>query len=323
MLNIGASYSTLSSTDLLKNVISLYQIDNPIKCEFWFRGINDSYKISTQKTNYILRVYRKNWRTLPEINFEIDALNFVHRKGANVSYPIKRIDEEYITKINTPEGTRYAIVTAFAEGEELTYETAQDAFLYGTKVAQFHTFSEGFKTDHKRFELDTTHLLLEPIKEIKPFLSNRLDDWKFVKDFGENLQQTVENVNLENTDYGLCHGDFHNGNGHKLSNDITFFDFDCCGIGYRSYDIAVFRWGARLQEKENERWEAFIEGYKTKRSVSNSDLKLTNAFIAIRTVWLMGLHMGNANDFGKGWINNQYLDRQLKFLKKIEKEHFW
>ena len=70
---------------------------------------------------------------------------------------------------------------------------------------------------------------------------------------------------------GFCHGDFHAANAHLTEgNTVTFFDFDCCGFGYRAYDIAIFKWDSRLmgKEKETERWEAFLRGYMGLRDLS-------------------------------------------------------
>lgn len=322
MLNIGASYSTLSSAELLEHVVSQYCVDNPISCEYWQRGLNDSYKVKSKSESYILRVYRKDWRIRSQIDFEVNALNYLHDKEANVSYPIKRLDGEYVTELNTPEGLRYAIVTSFAEGEPLSYDDVQDAYLYGESVADIHSLSEGFSTEHSRFELDHIHLLSEPLECIRPFLNHRPDCWAFMESFGGHLLDIITNTDQKEIDYGLCHGDFHGWNAHKSSNNITFFDFDCCGHGWRAYDIAVFRWGARLRDKETERWEAFVKGYETKRKISDVDLKLTTAFLAIRDIWLMGVYVDIAKDFGRGPLDAAYVDGRLKFLKGIKEEHF-
>ena len=322
MIKIGASYSTLSTTELLNDLVPQYRVESPISCKFWCRGINDSYKVSSEEKNYLLRIYRKGWRTLSQINFEVEALTYLHDKGANISYPIKRNDGGYVTTLNTPEGLRYALVTTYVEGEDISYDDVEDAYLYGQNVADIHSLSTDFSTQHSRFELDKVHLLNEPIDNIKPFLSHRPDDWKFIEKLRARLLDIIQNINREDIDYGFCHGDFHGGNAHKTANTITYFDFDCCGFGWRAYDIAVFRWGARLHDKEADRWKAFVQGYKTKRDISDVDLKLTTAFLAIRDIWLMGLHMGNANDFGRDWIDDCYIDRRINFLKLIIEEHF-
>ena len=98
----------------------------------------------------------------------------------------------------------------------------------------------------------------------------------------------MQDIRDQDADYGLCHGDFHGWNAHYHADTLTFFDFDDCGYGWRAYDLAVFRWDARLDEKEDERWEAFVKGYRSKREISDADLKLTTTFMAIRDIWLMG-----------------------------------
>jgi Ser/Thr protein kinase RdoA (MazF antagonist) len=47
----------------------------------------------------------------------------------------------------------------------------------------------------------------------------------------------------EDLEVGSCHGDLHGWNAHIDQNmALTVYDFDCCGVGWRAYDIAVFRW---------------------------------------------------------------------------------
>ena len=92
---------------------------NPLSCEFWARGLNDTYKISSDRENFALRVYRKKWRTQSDIKFELNAIKHLHKKGADVAYPIERNQGGYITDIEAPEGIRQVIVTKYAEGAVL------------------------------------------------------------------------------------------------------------------------------------------------------------------------------------------------------------
>jgi len=42
-------------------------------------------------------------------------------------------------------------------------------------------------------------------------------------------------------------------------------------------------------------------------------------FVAIRHIWLVGLHVSLGDRFGWGWMNDSYFDRQLKVLRDWEK----
>lgn len=108
--------SVLNNQDLLKLVVPFYEIEHPTSCDFLAEGANDSYKVVAGNKKYLLRVYSKHWRTKADIQFEIEALCHLDKKGVKVSYPIKRKDGGFITSIEAPEGTRYVIITTYAEG---------------------------------------------------------------------------------------------------------------------------------------------------------------------------------------------------------------
>ncbi|MEM8614199.1 MAG: hypothetical protein AAGF93_19415 [Cyanobacteria bacterium P01_H01_bin.105] len=44
------------------------------------------------------------------------------------------------------------------------------------------------------------------------------------------------------------------------------------------------------------------------------DLSFVEPFIAIRDIWFLGLNTGNS--LAQGWLNNDYLDFHLDFLKQ-------
>jgi Ser/Thr protein kinase RdoA (MazF antagonist) len=74
-------------------------------------------------------------------------------------------------------------------------------------------------------------------------------------------------------------GDFHGWNVHMAQDHmLTVFDFDCCGVGWRAYDIAVLRWGARLRGKEQARWPSFLCGYGEVRRLSDLNIQATPYF---------------------------------------------
>lgn len=68
------------------------------------------------------------------------------------------------------------------------------------------------------------------------------------------------------------------------------------------------------------RWEQFLRGYGERRTLNELDLAAVPLFVAIRHIWLLGLHTGNGRDWGYGWMGDRYFDRSLKFLKTWEKK---
>ncbi len=315
ILTIEAVYSTLSTSELLAKVVSQYAMPTtPTYCEFWYRGLNDTYKLSSAKENFVLRVYRKNWRTLSAITFELEAIMYLHRAGVAVAMPMEKKDGGFITSIMAPEGERYVIITEFARGNILKFEDDNDARIFGKAVAEIHHFSSGFKSSSSRYTLNLQHLINEPLVNIKPYLSHRSADWEFVSEFARTLSSIINRADSGELDYGFCHGDVHGENAHEHNGKVTHFDFDCCGFGWRSYDLATFKWVSRLLAREDKLWPSFLEGYRSKRKISGLDLSLIEPFVAIRDIWFFGLNTGNS--LAQGWLNDDYFDLHLNLLKQ-------
>ena len=316
---------SIPSASALREVIAAeYGLAAPIECLFFLMGVNDTYLVKTTTTTYVLRAYRCGWRALPEIQYELDVLIFLQNAGVSVSAPIRRTDGNFIGTILAPEGERFMVLFTYAPGREVTYASkdADAAYTYGKLAAQIHTATETFQSLHQRAALDLQHLIETPLHSIEPMLIHRSGDWKYVQALADKLQQQGRDLPLSSLEQGFCHGDLHWGNARAQDdNTVTLFDFDCCGVGWRAYDLAVFRWAVRLRKKGEEQWPAFLRGYREVRTIHEREIQAIPFFVALRHLWLMGLHTGNRQDFGMAWMNEAYFDEAITFLRTWEEEH--
>lgn len=317
--------SILSAEALSEVVVADYSLAALTECLFFQWGLNDTYLLKTSDATYVLRVYRKGWRSLPEIQYELEVLLFLQNAGIGVSAPIQRTDGRFIGTIHAPEGLRYTVLFTYAPGREATYESKDDntAYLYGKVAAQIHTATEMFKSQHQRAALDLEHLIEIPLRSIRPMLAHRPEDWRYLQTLTATLQQQVMQLPLSSLEQGFCHGDLHWGNAHiqDETHTVTVFDFDCCGEGCRAYDLAVFRWAARCRKKEQDQWPAFLRGYREVRTIHERESQAIPYFVALRHVWLLGLHADCRQDLGMGWMNDAYFDEAIKFLREWETAH--
>lgn len=319
------THSILSVKALASYILSKYDIEPPLECKLLGQGLNDTFLVTTRVNKYILRAYRTGWRSLEDIRYELELLDYLKKQGIPVSIPIAQSDDNFVEEVFAPEGTRYIVLFSYAPGKAIAYEADEEnkSYLYGKAVATIHAATDTFQSTHERFAIDLEHLLDKPLRVIQPLLTHRLDDWNYLIGFVEKLRRHVQNLSSERLETGFCHGDFHGGNVHVDEDKVhTFFDFDCCGLGWRAYDVAVFRWMARLDGKEKERWTPFLSGYREVRSLDETDLEAVPCFVAIRHVWLTGLHTGNGHDWGFNWMNDEYFDRTFKFFREWEAESF-
>jgi len=160
------SHSILRTSSLMTEVQRNYGIGTPTECQLLNRGLNDTYVIITENGKFVLRVYRKGWRSDSEIRFELDALLHLGDEGAPVSTPVVRKDGGTVGMVAAPEGSRHVVIFPYAPGKEPTYEgeLAKESYLYGKVAAQIHAATDSFRSTHRRFSLDAEHLLLPMLK---------------------------------------------------------------------------------------------------------------------------------------------------------------
>ena len=317
------THSILSTAALLTLVLPDYSIGAPIDCKLLGCGLNDTYLVKTTEEQFILRAYRATWRSVSDIRYERDVLNYLDRAGIPVAAPITRRDGSFIHELHEPEGTRRLVLFRYARGQELT-QNQEQSYLYGQAVAGMHTATGGFTSTHQRARIDLTHLIDQPLAAIRPFLAHRPEDWGYLQRIAGKVRDRIASMPLERLDSGFCHGDLHGGNAHiDAQNNITFFDFDCGGPGWRAYDIAVFRWGPWGRQIAT--WQSFLKGYSERRRLSDLDLAAVPWFVAARHIWLLGLHTANSQDWGCGWMNDAYFDNGgaggLEFLREWDSVH--
>lgn len=321
MLKLAVNHSVISSDALLPIIHELYDIGDILECRFLSNGLNDTYIVITNEGKYILRIYKANWRNKSDIDFEIELLNHLISNGVPVSYTVVKKDGGYLTELAAPEGQRFAALFTYAEGGHS--DSKENCSLYGGHVAKMHVVMEDFHCSQHRFTIDLDHLLTKPIQSIKPLLSHRPEDIEYLESLSLLLQSRINGISSE-LSWGVCHGDLHGGNVHFHDSNLTHFDFDCAGFGWRAYDISVFLWakvrGRGKDHFKNELWSIFLESYQKNKVLSEHDLEVVPTFVAIREIWLMGLHTGNSQIWG-AWQNDHYFNTNLQFLREWCEEH--
>jgi Ser/Thr protein kinase RdoA (MazF antagonist) len=317
--------STLSPEALIKDILPGFGIGSVIDCKFYSAGFNHTYRIKVLEGNtYYLRAYRTQWRTLADIQCELDVLNHLKCKGFPAASPVPYKDGQPFLTVSAPEGTRFLALFTAAPGAEISYahEPVRNAQRYGQTVAHMHNALDDFTSPHPRFHLDLDHFIDRPLCNIQPFLSHRPDDWNFLQKFAETLPQRILAMPADLLEQGFCHGDLQ-GYHANLSQDgkLTFFDFDCGGIGYRAYDLAVFLWCCRLEDAVAMRWAPFLNSYRGTRPIHDRDVEAVPLFVCARYLWHMGVHTQNSPDWGIEFLNDKYFNDHLNRLRLAEKDY--
>jgi len=117
-------------------------------------------------------------------------------------------------------------------------------------------------------------------------------------------------------DWGFCHGDFTDGNMRLDKQTLSIFDFDWCGSGWHVFDVATFRWMARLVGAEACSWEPFRKGYLQVRPDAADSLELTSLFVVLRHFWHTATCLQMANYLGAGALTDEFFEDFVEFCEQ-------
>lgn len=312
-------YSTLSAIALVERVLPLYDLKNVERCELWNRGLSDIYFVQTATEMMVLRVSHHHWRSQTEVLFELNFLNFLKAQNLPVAAPIPTDTGDLTVEIDAPEGKRYATLFPFAAGGIAMggWDEKQSQQL-GEIVAQIHTVSHDFEGDPPRQPLDLTYLLDESMAFILPFFGDRPEDLHFIQQTAEKIQTALAELPKAEPFWTVCWGDAHCGNVHFTEdNQITLFDFDQCGYGWRAFEIGKFFQGALTTGMRRQVREAFIDGYKSHTTFSPAEEAALQSLTQLAYIWSWRISLENISLFSSSQLDRHYFIKRLERLKAL------
>ena len=267
------------------------------------------YLLETPHEKYVVRLARNTERSRDSLQFELEWLEYLHANDIPVSYPIRLRDGRLYCTIRAPEGVRSLAVFTYAEGAtDLTVDRAR---LLGEALAKLHIQSDQFESQYSAANLDTYHLVQEPIEKIQAFIQDPLDPKSLLLDKVQlELTEKLEALNLSEGAYGIVTGDMHGENQHFTSDDqLTMFDFEFCSYGYRMYDVATFLWN----QEDNALCDAFLEGYQSIRAISEDEFSSIKLFVHARQLWWISKRLS----VPECYVDEQFLEKALKSLLSL------
>lgn len=314
------TYSQLSSNSACKLVALQYDLPKLIGCKFYVLGLHDNYLIESEHEKYILRIYRNDWRQAHEARFELELLAFLGIKGALVAAPLPTKSGQLAFIIDSPEGKRIAALFHYADGHAPGNEiTIEQSTLLGKTVANVHHITDTFETSFSRRILDIPYLLDESIIAITPFID--IESRSYINTLQNKIKDAIPSLPQITGVFGICIGDVNPTNFHiNNRKEITLFDFDQCGYGYRAFEIGKFIASVQPIKTKHEISNAFIEGYQKVRRLAEEELLAIPYYELLSVIWVMAIHAYNADRIGHKYLEKPFWDRRLAILKDLDQQ---
>lgn len=305
--------SVLSAEALAETIAGAYGLE-PVRCRLIKAVILDTYHLTATGDNYILRLYPAKRRDLSEIKAELELLLYLKAQGASVSVPLPRSNGKYLLAISAPEGTRYAALFTYAHGTPLSQSLGADAaYVFGRALADVHAIADTYPHSLSRPTIDFNWLVEWSLKGLAPLWGQSHTNWVYLRQVADTLRPQFATLSTEQPRYGLCHGDAGANNAHVTPDgQLTLFDFDFCGYGWRAYDIGTFLIG-----ESEEVTQAFLAGYQAVRPLDRSELDSIPLFQIAQNIWVLGMRASYLNEWGTVHFSSRFVDHVLDFIKQM------
>lgn len=156
--------SQLDPKALLKAMNERYKVKVE-NCRLWNSGVNDVYILWTNIGTLYLRISHAARYSQNDYEEEVFIINTLHEFGIPASTPIADKNDNYIWKINAPEGTRYAVF--FHEAKHIfTDQRENQLYNMGVMAAKIHEISDEQKFNVSREPIECHQLVEHPLERI-------------------------------------------------------------------------------------------------------------------------------------------------------------
>lgn len=315
---------------LAQNALEYFPIKN-YDLKFIQHGENATFKISTNKQDYLLRLHRDGYHSKPAL---LEELKWLRSLSVNTDIPVQKPlpmkNGSFIILAKT-EGTppRYCSVLEWQPGRiQRKSPTPLGLSKIGHLTAQLHKSAKNTKIRYRDYW--TANNLLAPTAKLGPLqnLKQALPSKDFL-DLMSCRKMAYTKMRAYEKRYphrmSLIHADLHFGNMLWNKGVIYPIDFDDCGLGIQMYDLAVTLFASQNifklsgPKKTRTLTNSLLEGYCKVGSLSDQDIEIIPYLILARKVSIFAwLYDRSDNPRLLKYFNKNKVEK-LKEFKKILK----
>ncbi len=320
MVKLNYAYAQLSTESISELLAAQYHLTQPIQSVFHYAGLHDNYRITSGSHKYIFRVYRSSWRSPEEIEFELNLLDDLASKTPQVAAACRNQRGSLSISVPSVEGTRLAALFRFAPGSAPGQAiTASQSMQLGKTVAEIHCLTQDFQCDLLRPSLELPYLLDTSLAAFEPYLTPEQNT--YLRQLQVKLHAEIPPLPYESGVYGVCIGDVNSSNFHiNGDQELTLFDFDQCGFGFRAFEIAKYFSSLTALPAKSELIKPFLDGYQQVRQLSAQELAAIPYFEIIALIWVMAIHVYNVDRIGSRLLEGPFWARRLKQIQLLEEQ---
>lgn len=284
-----------------------------------------SYKIINPIATIVVKVFSEEYKTKKDALSELKLLLELLSNNVKVIIPKSGVNRDFILELNQIQNGYFAIAYEYFEGEVIPKLNKVQSFNLGVNLANIHKFSINPNLELDKTEYTIGYLFDDSYKLIRPFLGDSQKE--YLNKLRDKIQLQLELINLEinNENYGICHGDYISRNSlWKNEKECLTIDFEFVSRGYRAYDMSHFKWELVYCKYEktytDNIWEEFLKGYNSIRVIQDNENKMINISMLLYHIFMAGERVKLSKVLGEHLLAKQFWDRCMEFLYENEKD---
>lgn len=312
------SHSVLHPSFIAREVSRRYPVQGEVTCFLLYRGMNDVYLVEDEAARYALRVWRKTYRDVDDVAYELNFLAYLQSRGFPASVAVPQHDGRLYFKAASPEGERALALYDWAPGvkfgERLSTETA---FRIGAAMAHMHLHGLAWAGTEHVFTTATAKDYNICMPALIAFVNDRPDDLRDYPLIAAGLDARLDELAAGGeVPLGVCHRDFHPSNVHVTADgEITFLDFDAAGEDFLMQDVQNFVWGNLFYGFDPAIGEAFEAGYQSVRAFTKAEADNRELFLMAKALRLVAGMAESSTAVGRGTLRFRNLDWLGDYIK--------
>jgi Ser/Thr protein kinase RdoA (MazF antagonist) len=242
---------------------------------------NYAIEVKSSTGHFALKIYNPASRTATDVQWEIDLTLHLIKNGAPVARPVAGNDGKYVQTFAI-EGQNLTTVLFDGVAGEKPKPELSTYTLIGEAAARIHNAADTFTSELPRERYDAHELIDNQLERMETPLRES-GQWQRVFELSERMRKIITNPSLN---YGIIHNDLTLDNVHLDGNTLAVFDLDSAAESWRAAEA----WG--VLRAADDRFKAWLEGYRSVRDFSLDDEKAVAAFGIVEdirnVVWKLG-----------------------------------
>lgn len=232
---------------------------------------------------YFLRFNHSSERTAEFMEAELRYIQHLTGQGIRANRPVRSLSGRYVESVSTEMGVFHAVLFEAAKGvqRELADLDLDGFERWGRALGEVHEASVGYRDLAIPAWTDRTATVRRILPETEEVILREL----------EAVEKRLRALQVDDSNYGIIHYDFELDNLLWEDEVVSVIDFDDCASYWFVADFAcalqdLFDEHAGGFDMTEERFAAFLRGYRSVRMMPDEEVALIPLFVRLDHVYV-------------------------------------